>query len=70
MDELKLHTAFMRNMVSKLISRALFKKTGYKIDIQFNEVKVENKDGRIYLHADVSGEMETNEFKKIFEEMV
>ena len=35
MDELKmrLSTKFMKNMVSKIISKSVYKKTGYKVNV-------------------------------------
>ena len=67
MDELKLKlsTKFMKGIVTKLISKALFKKTGCKIDIQLNEIKIEAKDGKVYLHADVDAEADNEDFVKI-----
>lgn len=67
MDELKLKlsTRFMRGIVTKIISKVIFKKFGYQIDIQLNKIEIENIDGRIHLHADVEAEMDSNEFMKI-----
>ena len=67
MDELKLRlsTKFMRSIVTKLISKAIFNKFGYKIDIQLNKIELENVDGKIYIHADVDAEIDNNEFMKI-----
>lgn len=67
MDELKLKlsTKWMRNIVTKLISKAIFKKTGYQIDIRINQIEVENVNGKIYLHADLDAETTNEEFAKI-----
>jgi hypothetical protein len=67
MDELKLRlsTKWMRSIVTKLISKAIFKKTGYQIGIQLNKIEVESVDGKIYLHADVDAEVDNDEFVKI-----
>lgn len=67
MDELKmrLSTKFMKNMVSKIISKSVYKKTGYKVNIQLNKIDIEMVDGKIFLHADVDGEIENEEFMKI-----
>lgn len=67
MDEMKikLSTNFMRNIVAKLVSRAITKKMGYKIDIHLNEIEVENKNGDIYIHANVDGKIPNDEFMKI-----
>ena len=67
MDELKLKlsTKFMRGIITKIISKAIFKKYGYKIDIMLNEIELENVDGKIRLHADVDAEVTNEDFKKI-----
>lgn len=67
MDELRmrLSTKFMKNMVSKIISKSVYKKTGYKVNVQLNKIDIEMVDGKIYLHADVDGEIENEEFMKI-----
>ncbi len=63
--KLKLSTKFMRNMVANLISKALFKKMGYKIDILLNEIEVKNEDGKVYLHINADAEVDNGEFVKI-----
>lgn len=70
MDVLKLvlSTKFMRSIVTKIITKAILKKTGYNIDIQLNKVSVENVDGKICLHMDVDAEVETEEFEKILKD--
>ena len=67
MDELKLKlsTKFMRGIVTKLISMALYKKFGYQIDIEINEINMETKDGKIRIHADVDAEMDNEECLKL-----
>ena len=67
MDEmkLKLSTKFMRGMVSKLISKAVYKKLGYKVDIQLNDINVEFIDGETSIHADVDLRLDKEEFTKL-----
>ena len=67
MDELKLSlsTKFMTGILAKLITKTLVKKLGYKIDIRVNQLKIETKDGKIHVHADVDGAMDNDEFIKI-----
>lgn len=67
MDEmkLKLSTKFMKGMVSKLIAKALYKKLGYKVDIQLNDINVEFIDGEISIHADVDLRLDKEEFTKL-----
>ena len=67
MDEmkLKLSTKFMRGMVSKLISKAVYKKLGYKVDIQLNDINVEFIDGETSIHTDVDLRLDKEEFAKL-----
>lgn len=67
MDEmkLKLSTKFMRNMVSKLISRMIYKKFGYKVDIQLKELDVSIIDGETHMNTNVEIKLKSSEFTKI-----
>ena len=67
MDELKmsLSTKFMKGIVTKIISKAILKKTGYNINIQLNEIKLETVDGKVCLHADVDVEINNEDFINI-----
>ena len=67
MDELrvKLSTNFMKRMVSKLLSRAIFKKTGYKVNIQINDFDFWSIDGDTTIKANVEIKLNNEEFKKI-----
>ena len=67
MDELKLNLSskFMKGIVTKLIAKAIYKKTGYKIDVELNSRNVEVIDGKAHIHADVDVEIDNNELKKI-----
>ena len=67
MDEMKmkLSTKFMKNVISKLISKAFYKKFGYKIDIILNDINVEFIDGETNVHADVDLKLDKEEFAKI-----
>jgi hypothetical protein len=63
--KLKLSTKFMRSIVANLISKSLYKKMGYNIDILLNEIEVKNEDGKIHLHIDADAEVDNSEFVKI-----
>lgn len=67
MDELKLKlsTRLMRGMVAKLVSKAIYKKTGYNFDVQFNEIDIKTEDGKIRIHANVDADITNEEFVKI-----
>ena len=67
MDELKLNISskFMRGIVTKLISKAVYKKTGYKIGIELNNINVEVINGRAHIHINADAEIDNDELMKI-----
>ena len=67
MDEmkLKLTTGFMRNIVSKLLARYIYKKTGYKVDIKLNDLDIKYVDGETELKTKVEVKLNSKEFTKI-----
>lgn len=67
MDEMKikLSTKFMRGLVSKLIARAIYKKTGCKVEIQLNDLDISVIDGETSIGANVEVKLNSNEFMKI-----
>lgn len=65
MDELKITSRLMRGLVSKMISRAVYNKLGYKIDIRLNELHVEIIEGTARIHIDADGGMSNKEFMKL-----
>lgn len=67
MDELKLKlsTKFMRNIVSKLISKAIYKKFGYKVNIQLNDLDIRVIDGETSINTNVEVKVNSDEFMKV-----
>lgn len=67
MDEMKvkLSTKFMRGMVSKLVAKAIYKKTGYKVNIQLNDLDVSVLDGETKVNVNVELALNSNEFMKL-----
>ena len=67
MAELKLNLSskFMRGIVTKLIAKAIYKKTGYKIEVELNSINVEVINGKAHIHADVDAEIDNEELMKI-----
>ena len=67
MDALKLNlsTKFMKGIVTKLIAKAIYKKFGYKVDIQLNEIGIEVTGGKAYIHLDADAEINNDELVKI-----
>ena len=66
-DEMKvnLSTKFMRNIVSKLIAKAIYKKFGYKINVQLKSLSVNVVNGEAKINTNVEVNIDNNEFMKI-----
>lgn len=65
MDEMKISSKFMRNLVAKLVKRAVKKKVGYEVDIQLNELTATVTDGTAHVHLSVDAELNKDELTKI-----
>lgn len=67
MDEMKLKLTggFMRGLVTKLVSKLIYEKLGYKIDVELNEVGITAVDGKVRLHLDANADMGNSEFVKL-----
>ena len=67
MDEMrvKLKTNFMRNIVAKLLARIIYKKFGYKVNIQLNDVDFWSIDGDTTIKLNVEARMKSDEFNKL-----
>jgi hypothetical protein len=55
----------MRGIIAKLVSRAIFKKFGYEIDVQINEIEIKTEGGKIHLHTSVDAAISNDDFAKI-----
>lgn len=67
MDELKLKlsTKFMRVIASKLISKIVYKRYGYKIKIRFDEIDVRIIDGDATIKLNLEANMDSSDFMNI-----
>lgn len=67
MDEMKLTltTKFMRGIVAKLVARSIYKKYGYKVDVQIDDLDISILDGDTDIHANVEVKMNSTEFMKL-----
>ena len=62
---INLKSKFMRKVVSKLLSKSIKSKTGYEIDVQFDELNASFEDGEITVKAKLESKMSKDEFVKI-----
>lgn len=67
MDELKLKlsTKFMKGIVAKLLARFIKQKTGYKVNIQLDDLDILVLDGDVAVKVNAEVRMKSEEFKKI-----
>lgn len=65
MDEMRIVSKFTRGIISKVLKMVVYKKTGYNVDIQLNEITTTINDGKTHLHLDVDAELEKDELIKI-----
>lgn len=72
MDELKMKlcTKFMRNLLAGYISRVLYKKLGYEIGVDIEEVSIETVDGKVKVHLNVDADMKNEEFMRIVKRLI
>lgn len=66
---LKLSTKFMKGIVAKIISRNIYKKLGYRIDIQLNDVQVDMIDGDVKIHINADTKMNKTEFDRLIKKI-
>ena len=67
--KLKLSTKFMKGIAAKVLSRNIYKKLGYKVDIQLNDVQIDVIDGNVKFHNDADGKMNKTEFSRLMEDI-
>lgn len=65
MDEMKISSNFMRNLVAKMVKKAVKKKAGYDMDIQLNELTATVTDGTAHVHLSMDAELEMDELTRI-----
>ena len=64
MDELKIKSKLLTNMVSKIIRSTVKKKLGYDIDIHLYELTATINDGKAHIYINAEGNVDVKEFKK------
>lgn len=62
---INLKSKFMRKVVSKLLSKSIKSKTGYEIDVRFDELNASFEDGEITVKTNLEVKMSKDEFMKI-----
>lgn len=67
MDEMKikLQTVLMKGIVSKLITKVIFKKFGIKPDIELNGISLEKVGSKINIHINADATIDESDLLKI-----
>lgn len=66
MDGMRIKSAFLTMIVSKVIKKAIKKKMGYDIDIQIKEFNVNfDNDGNAMVHLEADGSLRKEELLNI-----
>ena len=63
MDEMKINSAFTKNLIAKFVKSVLKKKLGCEIDIQLNGLTAAITDGTAHVHLDVDAELSKGTLK-------
>lgn len=63
--KLKLSTNFTKSIASKLVSKAIAKKTGTQIDIRFEELDLITNEDKMLVHVNLHGEISKEDLVKI-----
>lgn len=67
---LKISTKFMKGVLSKIISKKVYKKLGYKIDIGLNDVQIDMINGDVKLHINTDIIINKTEFERLIEGII
>lgn len=65
MDEMVIKTLGMHGLIGMILKRALKKKFGCDINIQINELKFENVNGKVKIHMDADAETDRDNLMTI-----
>ena len=65
MDEMNLVSKFMTKIASGILTKALEKQLGCKVDLQLNEMKIKFDGNKALAHLDVNAELRTADIMKL-----
>ena len=65
MDLIAFETKFVRNLISKVITRYLMKEYGYNIELQINSLHISHEDGVTKISVNAYGEVNDRDLETI-----
>lgn len=69
-DEVTIKTEFMKDILSKILNKALKGKSGCDITVQVNALHLENKDGKVHVQLGADAQISTEELEKLLGNIV
>lgn len=64
-DEVRFESEFIRNIISKLLARLLWKKLDCSAEIRLHEAEIKICEGRTSIHLNIDAEMENSELMQL-----
>lgn len=65
MDEMKINSKFLKNLIAKFVKREVKKKIGYEVDFQLNVFTATVTDGTVHVHLNADAELGKDELTKL-----
>ena len=65
MDEMNLVSKFMTKIASGILTKALEKQLGCKINLELNEIKIKFDGNKALAHLDINAELRTADIMKL-----
>ena len=65
MDEMKIGSKMMKNVVAKLMTRGIKNKSGYDIRISLNDLNATVIDGTAHVHLNIDAELSKDELERL-----
>lgn len=70
MDVIKIVSKVAKDILNMFLSKIIKRKTGYEIDIKFDDLTFETVNGRVYLDARINAEMDGDEFERMMKSCI
>lgn len=71
MDEINIRTGFFQGIIVKIIKKVIRQKTGYNLDLRFNDPIQVNFDGdKVKVHLNLDIELGKDDLQRILKDLV
>lgn len=69
MDEMKIKSAFLKAIVSKIIKKSIKRKTGANVDVHLEDLDIVVIDGKAKVHLEANAVIEKDDLTRIVNNM-